>query len=78
MSNVISEFDLGERSELDLLRTSRSDAEDQLARARLRLDRAQRRVRNIEVAVQSWTALVAQFEREGDPSAKRRRVDIQL
>ncbi len=78
MHNPSLEFDLRERSELELLRGSQADAEDQLVRARLRLDRAQRRVRNIEVAVQSWTALVTQFERAGDPSAKRRRIDIQL
>lgn len=78
MSNVSSEFDQGERSQLELLRTNQADAEDQLRRARLRLERAQRRVRNLEVAVQSWRVLVAQYEQNNTPNAQRRRIDIQL
>ena len=78
MRNVNSEFDLGERSQLELLRTNQADAEDQLRRARMRLDRAQRRVRNLEVAVQSWRVLVAQYEQANDPNGQRRRIDIQL
>ena len=78
MPNVSSEFDQGERPQLELLRTNQADAEDQLRRARLRLDRAQRRVRNLEVAVQSWRVLIAQYEHSTDPSAQRRRIDIQL
>jgi len=78
MRNVSSEFDLGERSQLELLRSNQADAEDQLRRARLRLDRAQRRVRNLEVAVQSWQVLVAQYEQANDPNGQRRRIDIHL
>jgi hypothetical protein len=62
MRTVSSEFDQGERSHRDLLRTSLEDAEDQLRRARLRQERAQRRVRNLEVAVQSWRVLVDECE----------------
>jgi hypothetical protein len=78
MRTVTSEFDQGERSQLELLRTNQADAEDQLRRARLRLDRAQRRVRNLEVAVQSWGVLIAQYEQTQTPNAQRRRLDIQL
>jgi hypothetical protein len=78
MRNVSSEFDQGERPQLELLRNNLADAEDQLRRARLRLDRAQRRVRNLEVAVQSWRVLVAQYESATDPNGERRRVDIRL
>jgi L-rhamnose isomerase len=69
MSRVPSEFDQGQRSQLDLLRTYLSDAEDQLQRAQRRLDRAQRRVRNLEVAVQSWRVLLAQYEHATTPGA---------
>jgi hypothetical protein len=78
MRNVSSEFDEGERPQIDLLRSNLGDAEDQLRRARIRLDRAQRRVRNLEVAVQSWRVLIAQYEQSSDPNGQRRRVDIQL
>jgi hypothetical protein len=78
MRNVGSEFDQGERPQMELLRNNLADAEDQLRRARLRLDRAQRRVRNLEVAVQSWRVLVAQYENSAGPNGERRRVDIQL
>jgi hypothetical protein len=69
MSRVPSEFDQGDRSQLELLRTYLSDAEDQLQRAQRRLDRAQRRVRNLEVAVQSWRVLLAQYEHATNPGA---------
>jgi hypothetical protein len=78
MRNVGSEFDLGERPQLEVLRNNLDDAEDQLRRAQLRLDRAQRRVRNLEVAVQSWRVLVAQFEHSNGAGVDRRQVDIQL
>jgi L-rhamnose isomerase len=79
MSRVPSEFDLGQRSQLELLRTYLSDAEDQLQRAQRRLDRAQRRVRNLEVAVQSWRVLLAQYEHATNPGATPARdIEIQL
>jgi L-rhamnose isomerase len=79
MSRVPSEFDHGDRSQLDLLRTYLSDAEDQLQRAHRRLDRAQRRVRNLEVAVQSWRVLLAQYEHATNPGATPPRdIEIQL
>jgi L-rhamnose isomerase len=79
MSRVPSEFDEGQRSQLELLRTYLSDAEDQLQRAQRRLDRAQRRVRNLEVAVQSWRVLLAQYEHATNPGATPARdVEIQL
>jgi hypothetical protein len=79
MSRVPSEFDQGQRSQLDLLRTYLSDAEDQLQRAQRRLDRAQRRVRNLEVAVQSWRVLLAQYEHATNPGATPARdIEIQL
>jgi hypothetical protein len=56
------EFDLGERSELEVLRANVADTQDQLRRARQRLERAERRVRNLEVAFESWTLLLAQYE----------------
>jgi predicted nucleic acid-binding Zn-ribbon protein len=78
MGNVPMEFDEGDRPQLDLLRSSLEDAEDQLRRANVRLDRAQRRVRNLEVAVQSWKALVSQYEQALDPGNGRRQVDVTL
>jgi L-rhamnose isomerase len=79
MSRVPSEFDQGERSQLELLQGYLSDAEDQLRRAQRRLDRAQRRVRNLDVAVQSWRVLVAQYEHATNPGASpAREVEIQL
>jgi len=79
MSRVPSEFDQGQRSQLELLRTYLSDAEDQLQRAQRRLDRAQRRVRNLEVAVQSWRVLLAQYEHATNPGATPARdIEIQL
>jgi hypothetical protein len=79
MSRVPSEFDQGDRSQLELLRTYLSDAEDQLQRAQRRADRAQRRVRNLEVAVQSWRVLLAQYEHATNPGATPTRdVEIQL
>jgi hypothetical protein len=56
------EFDLGERSELEVLRANVADSQDQLRRARQRLERAERRVKNLEVAFESWTLLLAQYE----------------
>lgn len=56
------EFDLDERSEIEVLRSSVADSQDQLQRARARLERAQRRVKNLEVAFESWTLLLAQYE----------------
>jgi flagellar biosynthesis chaperone FliJ len=56
------EFDLDERAEIDVLRSSVADSQDQLRRARARLERAQRRVKNLEVAFESWTLLLAQYE----------------
>ena len=78
MHGLESEFGHEERSQLELLQTSLSDAEDQLRRARVRLDRAQRRVRNLEVAVQSWQALVSQYEQRDQYAIDRRGADIQL
>jgi hypothetical protein len=79
MSRVPPEFDQGDRSQLDLLRTYLADAEDQLRRAQRRLDGAQRRVRNLEVAVQSWRVLLAQYEHATNPGATPPRdVEIQL
>jgi hypothetical protein len=56
------EFDLGDRSELELLRANVADSQDQLRRARAKLEKAQRRVKNLEVAFESWTLLLAQYE----------------
>lgn len=78
MPRVTSEFDQGERSQLELLRTSLEDAEDQLRRARVRLDRAQRRVRNLEVAVQSWRVLVTQYEHAAKPELHHGQAEITL
>jgi hypothetical protein len=79
MSRVPPEFDREERSQLELLRTYVSDAEDQLRRAQRRLDRAQRRVRNLDVALQSWRVLLAQYEHATNPGASPvRDVEIQL
>jgi hypothetical protein len=75
---VPSEFNQEERSQLELLRTSLEDAEDQLRRARLRLDRAQRRVRNLEVAVQSWRVLVTQYEHAVEPELQTGHAEITL
>ena len=67
MSTVRSgEFDVGDRSELELLRTSVADSQDQLQRARAKLEKAQRRVKNLEVAFESWTLLLAQYEQALD------------
>jgi hypothetical protein len=62
MTRVISEFDPGERPQLELVRNSREDSQDQLRRARRRLERAQRRVQDLEVADDSWMLLLAQYE----------------
>jgi flagellar biosynthesis chaperone FliJ len=78
MHGASSEFDQGERSQLELLHGSLDDARDQLRRAQQRLDRAQRRVRNLEVAVQSWQVLVSQYEHGNGAGIGRRRADIQL
>lgn len=78
MPSTTSEFDEEERPQIELLRTSLEDAEDQLRRARLRLDRAQRRVRNLEVAVQSWKVLVTQYEQGNGVENERRGTEIQL
>ena len=67
MSRVPSEFDQGDRSQLELLRTYLSDAENQLERAQRRAERAQRRVRNLEVAVQSWRVLLAAVRARDEP-----------
>jgi hypothetical protein len=56
------EFDLGDRSELELLRANVANSQDQLRRARAKLEKAQRRVKNLEVAFESWTLLLAQYE----------------
>ena len=58
----VGEFDLGERSELEVLRANVADSQDQLRRARQRLERAERRVKNLEVAFESWTLLLVQYE----------------
>jgi hypothetical protein len=76
---VTTEFDRGERSELELLRGSVEDSLDQLRRARRKLDRAQRRVKNLEVASESWSQLLAQYEQvvhHGRPRSPRDRVSI--
>jgi hypothetical protein len=74
MASVTSgEFDIAERSELELLRTSVEDSQDQLRRARYRLERAQRRVKNLEVAFESWTLLLAQFEHAQEHGVERSR-----
>ena len=78
MHGVAFEFDQAERSQLELLRGSLDDAKDQLRRARLRLDRAQRRVRNLEVAVQSWQTLASQYEHGNGPEIGRGLSEIQL
>jgi hypothetical protein len=76
---VTTEFDRGERSELELLRGSVEDSLDQLRRARRKLDRAQRRVKNLEVASESWSQLLAQYERvvqHGRTGSPRDRISI--
>ena len=78
MPRVTSEFDQGERTQTELLRSNLDDAEDQLRRAQRRLDRAQRRVRNLEVAVQSWRVLLAQYEHASGLAPNNRDVEIQL
>lgn len=78
MPLVKSEFDQGERPQIDLLRTNLADAEDQLRRAQVRLDKAQRRVRNLEVAVQSWKALVTQHEQGSYLGVERPRAEIRI
>ena len=78
MHQQSSEFDQGERPEIDLLRTNLEDAEDQLRRASIRLDRAQRRVRNLEVAVQSWRVLVKQYEHAVNPGQRQHDAEITL
>jgi flagellar biosynthesis chaperone FliJ len=75
---ITSEFDQGDRPQLEVLRNNLDDAQDQLRRATLRLERAQRRVRNLEVAAQSWKFLVAQYERATDSGEARAPVEIQL
>jgi hypothetical protein len=60
---VTTEFDQGDRPEVELLRGSVDDSVEQLQRARRRLERAQRRVKNLEVASESWSQLLAQYER---------------
>ncbi len=60
---VTTEFDLGDRPQIELLRGSVEDSQDQLRRARRRLERAERRVKNLEVASESWSQLLAQYER---------------
>ena len=70
---VTMEFDLGERSEIELLRGSIDDSLEQLQRARRRLERAQRRVKNLEVASESWTQLLAQYERTMQSASRSRR-----
>jgi hypothetical protein len=78
MPGVSPEFDLEERSQTELLQNSLDDALDQLRRAQGRLDRAQRRVRNLEVAVQSWQVLISQYEHGTGARNGRHRADIQL
>jgi flagellar biosynthesis chaperone FliJ len=78
MPGVSPEFDVAERSQMELLQNSLDDARDQLRRAQGRLDRAQRRVRNLEVAVQSWQVLISQYEHGNGVGNGRRRADIQL
>lgn len=76
---VTTEFDHGDRPEIELLRGSVDDSQDQLRRARRRLERAQRRVKNLEVASESWSQLLAQSERalqNGRGRATRDRVSI--
>jgi hypothetical protein len=75
MTRVTSEFDLGDRPEAELLRTSVDDSHEQLRRARQRLDRAQRRVKNLEVAFESWSVLLAQYERAQTHGRDRARSD---
>ena len=60
---VTTEFDQGERPEIELLRGSVDDSQEQLRRARRKLERIQRRVKNLEVASDSWQQLLAQYER---------------
>jgi len=76
MPFVKSEFEEVERPPIELLRTNLDDAEDQLRRAQTRLDKAQRRVRNLEVAVQSWKALVTQYEHGSQLGAARPGAEI--
>lgn len=76
---VTTEFDLGDRPEVELLRGSVDDSLEQLQRARRRLERAQRRVKNLEVASESWAQLLAQHERatqNGRSRAPRDRISI--
>ena len=76
---VTTEFDQGNRPEIELLRGSVDDSQDQLRRARRRLERAQRRVKNLEVASESWAQLLAQYERamqNGRGRATRDRISI--
>ena len=77
MPTARSEFDEGERTPREVLHRSLDDAQDQLRRAGARLVRAQRRVRNLELAVQSWEVLVAQYDRSVQSEASDR-VHIQL
>ncbi len=71
MARLTSEFDLDDRTEIELLRNSVDDSHDQLRRARQRLDRAQRRVKNLEVAYESWSVLLAQYERALEQGGNR-------
>jgi predicted metal-dependent hydrolase len=71
MTVTTTEFDFGELSEVELLRGSVDDSQEQLRRARRRLERAQRRVKNLEVASESWTQLLAQFERAQQRAKER-------
>ena len=76
---VTTEFDLGDRPEIELLRGSVDDSVEQLQRARRRLERAQRRVKNLEVASESWAQLLAQYERatqNGRSRSPRDRISI--
>jgi hypothetical protein len=76
---VTTEFDQGDRPEIELLRGSVDDSQDQLRRARRRLERAQRRVKNLEVASESWAQLLAQYERatqNGRARGTRDRISI--
>lgn len=68
---VTTEFDQSDRPEIELLRGSIDDSVEQLQRARRRLERAQRRVKNLEVASDSWAQLLAQYERALQPGRNR-------
>jgi hypothetical protein len=63
MTVTTTEFDQRERPEIELLRGSVDDSQEQLHRARRKLERVQRRVKNLEVASESWQQLLAQYER---------------